>query len=138
MSFELARVDVEAAVQAGLAAWAGPALPLVFQNRTTLDVDRQTNPYLCVDIHFMDGEQLSMGSPAVLADYGQVHLVVHAPAKSGLLASARILDHFRRYIELKAFVTIRTRAAKGASVYTKDGWQCLPLIVPFWYHRLVT
>lgn len=138
MSFELARVDVVAAAQAGLAAWAGPDLPLVFQNQATLDVDRQTTPYLCVDLYFLDGEQLSLGSPAVMADYGQVHLVAHAPGRSGMLASARVLDHFRGYFEHKSFATIRTRAGRGAAPYAKGGWHCMPLVIPFWYHRLVT
>jgi hypothetical protein len=33
---------------------------------------------------------------------------------------------------------VRTRASMGATTFSKDGWDCTPLIVPFWVHRLVT
>lgn len=138
MSYEAARADMVAAAQAALATWAGPTLPLAFQNHAVIDVARQTTPYLCVDLYMLDGEQLSLGDTPVVADYGQIHLVAHAPQNSGTLAAQRILDHFRPYFELKTLTTIRTRATRGQAPYRVDGWEAWPLVVPFWYHRLVT
>ena len=56
MSFELARSDVVTAALAAKAAWVGPPSPLVleFQNVTVIDLDRQTTPYVGVEIHFLD------------------------------------------------------------------------------------
>lgn len=138
MSFEAARADMVAAAQAALATWAGPTLPLAFQNQAVVDVARQTTPYLCVDLYMLDGEQLSFGQTKALADYGQIHLVAHAPQNGGTLAAQRILDHFRPYFELKTFALIRTHAAKGQAPFKRDGWEAWPLVIPFWYHRLVT
>ena len=140
MSFAAARSDIVTAAQAALAAWVGPPTPLVlaYQNQTVLNVDSQVNPYLCVDIYFIDGEQLSLGATKVLADYGQIHLVAHARENSGTLVSQQILDHFRTYFELKTFSLVRTHAGKGAASYLRSGWNCTPLVIPFWYHRLVS
>jgi hypothetical protein len=140
MSFELARADMVAAAQAAKAAWAGPPSPLVvsYENVTDLDIERQPSPYVCVDLHLLDSEQLSLGQVVTVADYGQIHIVAHVPENAGSLTARRILDHFRPYFELKTFTTLRTRTAMGAASYEKKGWYCLPLIVPFWYHRLVT
>lgn len=140
MSFQTARSDIVTAAQAALAAWTGPPTPLVlaYQNQTVLNVDAQVTPYLALDIHFLDGEQLSLGATKALADYGQIHLVAHAREGTGTLVSQKILDHFRPYFELKTFSLVRTHAGRGAALFLKSGWSCSPLIIPFWYHRLVS
>jgi hypothetical protein len=109
-----------------------------YDNLRLVDVDQQISPYVCVEIHFIDGEQLSLGLPRVVADYGQVHIVVHTPAGAGSLVAKRLLDHFRTFFELKTFSAVRTHATKGASTFLAEGWECTPLIVPFWVHRLVS
>jgi hypothetical protein len=140
MSFEAARADMVTAAQAALATWVGPPSPLVlsYQNRALVDPDHQLDPYLCVDMYHLDGEQLSLGGTVVLANYGQIHLVAHARENAGTLLCQRILDHFGPYFELQTFSMIRTHASRGAASYSKGGWECWPLIIPFWYHRLVT
>lgn len=140
MSYEGARTDMVNAALAAQATWTGSPSPLslAFQNQTTLDVDTQTSPYLCVDLYFIDGDQLSLGKIVTVADYGQIHLVAHVPENQGTLKAGQILSHFRPYFELKTFSTIRTKATMGAAPFQKSGWYCVPLIVPFWAHRLVT
>ena len=140
MSFELARSDVVTAALAAKAAWAGPPTPLAleFQNVTVIDLERQTVPYVCVEIHFLDGEQLSFGQTKVVADYGQIHIIAHTPGNAGTLTGQKILDHFRTFFELKNFSVIRTKTAQGAASYESKGWDCWPLVIPFWFHRLVT
>ena len=139
MSFELARADLINAFETAMAAWAGDPSPLAFevQNQTTLNIDKQTDPYLMLDIYYIDGKQLSIGQTKVLADYGQVHLIACSPPNSGSLKAAKILDHFRTYFEVKDFGVARTLASMSAAPYTKNGWYCVPLIVPFWVQRLV-
>lgn len=140
MSFAAARSDIVTASQAALAAWAGSPSPLVvtYQNQVLVNVDTQVDPYLCVDIHFLDGRQLSMGATKDLIDYGQVQLVAHAKENSGTLVSQQILDHFRTFLELKSFSLVRTQAGRGSMSYLRAGWLCTPLVIPFWYTRLVT
>lgn len=140
MSFEAARSDIVGAAEAAKAAWAGVPSPLLveYDNLRLVDVDKQVDPYVCVEINYVDGEQLSFGATKVVADYGQVHIVVHTPTGAGSLVAKKLLDHFRTFFELKTFSVARTHAAMGAPTFPKDGWDCTPLIVPFWVHRLVT
>lgn len=140
MSFEAARSDIVGAAEVAKAAWAGvPSTLLVeYDNLRLIDVDKQVEPYVCVEINYIEGKQLSLGLVKTVADYGQIHVVVHTPAGAGSLVAKKLLDHFRAYFELKTFSVVRTRAAMGAPTFPKDGWECTPLIVPFWVHRLVT
>lgn len=140
MSFSAARTELVAVAEAAKAAWVGPPSPLLlsYQNQGLIDPGSQFDPYLCVDIFHLNGEQLSMGQTKALVDYGQIHLVAHARENGGMLVCQQILDHFRPYFELKTFATVRTHASRGAAEYAKAGWVCYPLVVPFWVNRLVT
>lgn len=140
MSFELARFDLVQAAEAARAAWVGPPSPLVvsYENQKNLDIDRQTEVYLCVDILYVDGQQLSIGKTKALADYGQVHLVAHTKKDAGSLKAQALLSHFRNFFELKNFAVARTHASRQGGSYPVPGWVCTPLIVPFWFHRLAT
>lgn len=140
MSFETARSDIVGAVEAALAAWAGPPTPLrlAYDNQTLFDVDAQLDPYLAVELFFLDGGQLSIGATKALQDLGQIHLVAHVRENAGTRVAQQILDHFRPYLQLKSFSLVRTHAGRGAAPYSKGGWVCLPLIIPFWYHTLVS
>lgn len=139
MSFVTARSDVMTATQAALAAWVGPPAPLVlaYQNQTVFNIDSQVDPYLAVEIHFLGGEQISIGDIKVVTEFGQVHLIAHSKENSGTKVNQAILDHFRPYLELKSFSLIRTQVGRGSMAYVIGGWNCWPLIIPFWYHRLV-
>lgn len=141
MSFEAVRVDVVTATEAALAAWVGPPTPLIvsYDNREALiSAEHRDEPYLCVEVHEFDGGQISLGKTKVVQALGQIHLIAHAKENAGSAVAKKILDHFFPYYELKEFTTARTHAAKAADFYKKAGWVCWPVVVPFWYHRLVT
>lgn len=141
MSYEAARVDVVTATQTALAAWVGPPTPLVvaYENReAAVDPEHLSDPYLCVEMHLLDGRQLSLGKTKVVEALGQIHLVAHAKENDGSRVPRQILDHFQSYFELKNFSLIRTHAALPQDRYDKAGWCCYPVVVPFWFHRLVT
>jgi hypothetical protein len=141
MSFATASSDLVNAVEAARALWPGPVpatLKADYENRRLVDLDRQTEPYISVDIHFVNGSQISLGSTKVVEEHGQLHLLVCAPVNSGTRISKQIMDHFVPYLELENFSLARTHAAKAQACYEKLGWYITPLVVPFWFHRLVT
>ena len=133
--------ELVTATEAARAAWVGPPTPLVvtYENRTLVDLAAQVDSYLCADVHFLDGEQDSLGGSVVdVIEYGQLHLVAHTRRDAGTLKGRQILDHFRPFVELKSFTVCRTMAARGHATYDRPGWHCIPLVVPFRFHRLAT
>jgi hypothetical protein len=140
MSYEPARVDVVTAVEAALTAW--PTLPkpvVAYDNRkAVIDPDKQSLPYLCVETHYIGGGQISLGRTKVVEALGQIHLVAHAKQNAGSAQAQLLLDHFQAFFELKNFSLIRTHAAMPADYFDRAGWRCWPVVVPFWFHRLVT
>ncbi len=138
MSYEAVRLDVVQAVQAAKATWTAWPLVIGYENQTTLDVPTQELPYLCVEIHLVDSEQADLADRPLIKDWGQIHLVAHAPHNSGSRHPKLLLDHFRPYFELKNFSLVRTRTARGGPSYPVKGWECWPMVIPFWYHRLAT
>lgn len=140
MSYEAVRADLVTAIQAAAQAWAGPPSPLLitYDNRDLVDPDKVPSAYVCAEVHFLDGEQLSLGATKVVSILGQVHIVVHVPQGSGVALARKIQDHFFNALTLKNFTVARTHAARAAADYPARGWLCCPLVVPFWAHKLVT
>ncbi len=139
MSFEAAQSDLVGAVEAAAALWVGPpALLIEYPNRRLVDVDRQPDPYVCVEVEFFDGGQISMGASKWVEEVGTLTLVVHTKVDGGWALARRIMDHFTPHVELKNFTVARTRAARAARSQERRGWNCTPLVVPVWFHRLVS
>lgn len=138
MSYEAAYADLVTAAEAAKAAWTGDAFPMVYPNQRNLDIAVQQAPYVCLELYFVDAVQLSMGSTKAVADYGQIHVVAHTPENAGSLKAGQILSHFRPFFELQDLSSIRTKAAALNAPYQKAGWSCMPLVIPFIIHRLVT
>jgi hypothetical protein len=136
MSFISARRDIVQAVEQARSDWPRPLI-VSYENQTLLDVPSQTEVYLCVEIHMLDAQQLDLGHSPFVEEMGQIHLVAHAPENGGSEPAKRLLDHFRPYLELKNFSLVRTRVARGGPSKTVAGWECWPMVVPIWYHRLV-
>lgn len=140
MNYEAVRVDLATAIQAAVQSWVGPPSPLLvtYDNRDLVDQDKVPPAYVCAEIHFLDGGQISLGKTKVVDTLGQVHIVVHVPAGSGTSLARKIQDHFAAALGLKNFTVARTHAAKPAAEYVSRGWVCYPVIIPFWAHHLVT
>lgn len=138
MSFETARLDLVQAAEAARAAWDAWPLIVSYENQVLLDVPTTEQPYVCVEIHSMDSEQADLADRPRVKEWGQVLIIAHAPHNTGSRQAKLLLDHFRPFFELKNFSLVRTRTARGGPPYPAKGWECWPMVVPFWYHRLAT
>jgi hypothetical protein len=137
MSFVQARKDIVEAVEQARADLGRP-LVVSYENQTLLDVPNTSEPYLCVEILALGSGQLDLGQSPWVEEQGQIHLIAHAPHNTGSVQAKDLLDHFRPYLELKTFSLVRTRTARGGPSRPVKGWECWPMVIPFWYHRLVT
>jgi hypothetical protein len=140
MSYTAAYTDMVTAVQAAVAAWTGQPNPLKveYENRELIDSENEFETYVGAEMHYLGGEQLSIGRYKDVAAYGQIHIVAHAPKAAGSLNLHVILDHFQPFLEIRDFTTLRTMAGLQTKTYEKPGWYCRSLVIPFRTIRLVT
>lgn len=133
MSRELIRQTLVAAVESAKASFApGYQLLIEYDNRWTIDTQTQTNPYLKIDIKFIDMEQADISNDPTHRILGQLVLGAGVKAGSGSKEANFILDHFFPRLQRKTFGTVRTHMATVAPDVNHLGWLYCPVIVPFW------
>lgn len=136
MSMEQARKDLMTAVEAARAAWPGGALKLQTENKNLIDRSTQVDPYVAASIMFMGGEQASIGDKPLVATFGHLVLAFCTKEDQGTAGVYKLADHFARYIEFKQFTAVRTRSMLPQKAIPDRGWYDVPVLVPFWYHRV--
>lgn len=139
MSFEQAYEDMVTAAEAALAAWPGVPIVMDVDNRLVINWETERKPVVVIELHLMDGQQLSIGQTKEMSDIGQIHVIASNPENAGSKVLHQILDHFRTYFEMSdSFSAIRTFASLQGARFTDRGRFCLPLVTPFRMYRLVT
>lgn len=138
MSMELARQDLYGALEAARQAWPDWSLDLQTGNNNLIDISMQERPYVTAEVVFMGGEQASLGSKPLVATYGHLVLGFCIKEAQGTAQVYKIADHFARFVEFKDFAIARTRAFAPQKAKPDRGWYVLPVLVPFWYHRVAS
>lgn len=135
MSLETAGLEIRQAIEDARTAWSDYALEVCYDGLEQVDSSIQVLPKIVADIMFIDGGQIAFGHVRTMVQYGQIHIIAAAPCGAGSRRQQKLLDHFTNYLELKSWALVKTHAAAGHKDYDERGWNCWPLIVPFWYHR---
>lgn len=138
MSMELARQDLYGALEAARLAWPDWSLDLQTGNNNLIDISTQEKPYVTSEVVFMGGEQASLGSKPLVATYGHLALGFCIKEAQGTATVYKLADHFARFVEFKDLSVARTRALVPQKSKKDRGWYVLPVLVPFWYHRVAS
>lgn len=133
-----ARAEIMSVVAVAAAAWS--AYPLVVDAEGFDDVDQatQVNPYLKVDLIYLDGHQLDLGEAPRAIQYGQIILDVVAKAGTGMLPTETLQDFLIPYFDMESLGDVQCHAASAHKGETKLGWEHNPIVVTFWYTRIKT
>jgi len=134
MSFVEAHKEILAAVDRMTQDWLDYELVVELDNRTAVDQNTQTNPYLQVQIVNLSGAQMDLGSDPITEQRGQVLLNVCSKAGNGSLEGLALLEFAARYFHTKDFATVRFHAAEVVKPKTVNGWYHQPAIINFWYY----
>lgn len=138
MSMEQARREIYTAAEAARAAWDGWPLKMQTDNNTPIDPAQQTDPYVTAALMFMGGEQASLGDKPLVATFGHLVLGFCIKEAQGTAPVNKLADHFASFVEFKQFGSVRTRAMVPQKAVRDRGWYVLPVLVPFWYHRVAS
>lgn len=135
----MTETQVRTAIQTVLAEiqtdWTAYDLAIDTENRGVVD-QTSPNPYLCVEIDFMGGEQADMADRPLVKEVGQIVIEVVTKGGSGTVAGAALRDFITPYFDMKTFGELRTHACEKYRGRPKDGLYRLPLLINFWLHRV--
>lgn len=139
MTLLAAQKAVAAFGEAARTAWSGSyTLKVQYENRELVDITKQQDPFVTVEMVFQGGQQADLNPHPIVAQYGSVIVTACVKSGGGSQAAAALLDHFIPYFELKNLSAIRTHAAVAHKSIPKAGWELYPLIIPFWFHRVAS
>lgn len=125
------RQAVVTAVEARKALWSGYALIIEYDNRILVDTQTQTNPFLCVEIQYVDGEQVDLGGSPNHRTYGSLTVAAAVKEGSGSKQANELLEHFYPALHLTTIDGARMWGAKPEKSKPHRGWVYYPVSIPF-------
>ena len=134
---EDARVALVTAVEALKTTWSAYSLIVEYDNRILVNRSTQSNPFLCVNMKYMGGEQLALGENGGHRLMGVIELEANVKQGQGSKLANDLLQHFYPTLHMTdAFPPIRTYAARFSSKPAKEGWENEVALIPFWFDVL--
>jgi len=134
---EQVRVALATKINSTLALWADYPLEVEYDNKMTVNRATQSNPFLCVSMVYMDGEQIALGENGGNRVMGVIVLEANVKEGSGTAQANTLLDFFYPVVhKTDSMPPLRTQAAKFSSKPAKDGWVAQAALIPFWYDSL--
>lgn len=134
MSRDVDTQAIRTRIETAKAAWSAYTLLVDYENLGDIDLAAQVNPYLAVDIVYLDGEQLDLSDNPLVGDFGSIVIAAGVKEGSGTRGLIQLLDHFRPYLQLKDDIgNVRTKAARMSKApVPRMGFYFLTMTIPFW------
>ena len=134
---EQARVALVNAVEALKATWTAYPLTVEYDNRMAVNRATQTNPFLCVKLRYMGGEQIALGENGGHRLMGIIELEANVKEGQGSKLANDLLQHFYPSLhKTDAHSPLRTYAARFSSKPPTKGWDNEVALIPFWFDAL--
>jgi len=126
------KAAVATAVEALKATWSDYALVVEYDNRLIVDTQSQTNPFLCVHIYYVGGEQASLGQATKHHRvYGSLVLSAAVKEGAGDEKANDLLQHFYPSLHMTTIDGARTWGAVPSKERAHRGWVYYPVVIPF-------
>jgi len=114
--------------------WTAFPLAIEYDNLAKVNLATQSEPYICFNIVYQDGNQIGLGYKSGFRVMGTLVLEVKVKEGSGNAKANLLLDHFVSPIHMTdSLVPLRTMASKYASKSAVNGWTTQAALIPFSY-----
>lgn len=98
-----------------------------------VELVNRTTPYLKLQVKFLPADQVELGAPTV-KQWGQIWMQIAVKEGDGWKAALELIDFVRPYFNCKRLGAVLCLAAGSMPMKEKDGFECWPIIVNFYYH----
>lgn len=131
MNREQIRQAVVALVEARRALWVGHPLTIEWEGRAIVDTQTHADPFLCVRVIYIDGEQVELGTNPNHRVWGQVHLAAAVRDGWGVAQANTLLDFFTPALHMRTVGSLRLAGARPTPKKPHLGWEYHPVLIPF-------
>lgn len=132
MNFEDARAAVYARLKATMAA-SYPTVPVIYENRVSVDLDDHPGPVVTCQMAYADGEQVSMSQAPIVRYRGAIYLTAECKQGQGTAAALTMLGVLAGAFKTASFGGVVTKAPRPLPGAEDKGWYVLTLRVPFYF-----
>ena len=137
MNREPARVEIVTAISAAAQAWTSYICQVDYDNKDHVDYATQLNPYLAVDIVYMDAQQMDLGTNPIVQAYGNIMLAVSVKEGKGTSQANLLMAHFTSALQFKLWPLVETYVARPQPNAYRKGWCSLLALIPFHHQEQI-
>lgn len=131
---EQAREAIVTKIKALAGTWSTYTLVVDYDNRNTVNYGTQVNPFLCVEVLFIDGYQANLGPNSSQRILGSLILTARVKAGSGIKQANDLLEHFYPSLHMSDSMNpVRTYASRFIRAKPEKAWAGESVVIPFWY-----
>lgn len=138
MSLELYRQSLVSAVESVRPSFDALYYPLKveYDNRETVDLSTQSQPYLIVKVKWNDAYQADLAAKPIQRITGHLELISATKEGDGVARGLIMIDHFYTRLQQRQFGRVHTHIGDLTPELSKSGWRYQPALIPFWIHRV--
>ena len=128
------RKTVVAAVQAAKAGFTKYPVSIEWDNRDTVNMQQQTDPFLCCEFVFNGGRQADLSNKPIHRLTGFIILTAKSKDGAGSAEALTLLSHFYPQIQRRVLGTtakVHTEYADLDRPRLVQGWWGVSALVPF-------
>lgn len=138
MSTVAFRQQLAAVMVQAQADWTGAPFDMEYENRTQINPDSQTRPFVLFDLYYLGGEQKDLSDQPLVGTNGQLYLSIAVKPGDGTAYAEALRDFLSPRFELKLWPSGHTGAAEPLKDKPLNGWVYYPLLFNFTIYRHTT
>ena len=135
---ELYRQQLVAEVEALRGTFLAHALSIEYDNRDNINMLTQRDPFLCVEVMYIGGQQADLSNKPVHRIVGM--LVLTAKTREGMGSSGgyKLLEHFYPSLQHRVIGNVRLEMAEFSKPRLVGGWWGVSAMIPFHINKFPT
>ncbi len=126
------RAAVNTAIEATRATFTDYSLAVDYENRHIVNPDALDNPYLCVELKFVDSGQRDLNPIRTQRVLGFVILTVKCKVGAGTSGALKLLEHMYKPLHCRKLGAANMEVAKLVPGREVKGFWCQSIMIPFW------
>ena len=135
---ELYRQQIVAEVEALRATYAGCPLEIEYDNRDNIDMQNQRDPFLCVEVMYIGGQQADLSNKPVHRIPGMLVLTAKTRDGMGSAAGYKLLEHFYPNLQWRVIGNVRLEMSEFSRPRLVGGWWGVSTLIPFHINKFPT
>lgn len=132
-AFEDAATEIRAIFEQVRTDWTAYELLIEHDNRNVINLATQVNPFLCVSIVNLSGQQLDLGAKPRTRQFAQIQMAAAIKQGKGTAELDALLGFIAPYFNMKDLTTVRCQSIALMKDKLEKEWYYRPAVIGFYY-----